>query len=106
VVFTIDSPTRYSYADTRQGLLAVRAVDIEARAITHSVQDAVERLAAAPEPSGYRITHVFQVANEDDESPSHQYVESMDVDTWEHITTAIDVMLTRSSPSMRSSLPR
>lgn len=49
-----------------------------------------------PEPSGYRITHVFQVANEDGAPENLQYVESTDVETWEHITSAIEVMLTRT----------
>jgi hypothetical protein len=96
MAFTIDSPMRYNYVDTREGPRASDELEVEARAITRAVHQAVEHLSTAPEPAGYRITHVFQVANEDGEAEDLQYVESMDVETWEHITPAIDVLLTRT----------
>ena len=45
-------------------------------------------------PTGYRITHVFQVADEEEEL--YQYVETTDVDSWEHVTPATNVMKTRT----------
>lgn len=93
--FTIDSPTRYEYLDTREPKAAIRAVRAETEAITGLVRDAVGRQSVVPEPSGYRVTHVYQVADEE-ESEGMQYVELMDVETWEHIGPAVETLMTRT----------
>lgn len=96
MAFTVDSPTRYTYIDSRKGPAAIHAAEAEVEAIARSVRVVVDGRVVVPEPAGYRITHVFQVADEGGEDKPLQYVESMDVDTWEHITSAIEVMLTRT----------
>jgi hypothetical protein len=96
VAFTVDSPTRYDYVDTRDAPAAISAVEADALAVARSLRETVDRQTVFPAPTGYRITHVFQVADDDGKPEDLQYVESMDVETWEHITPTIEVMLTRT----------
>ena len=70
MAFTIDSPTRYEYMGSEQ--------------------------APRPVASGYRITHVFQVIDDDGQPEDLQYIEVMEVETWEHVTPTIDTLLTRT----------
>jgi hypothetical protein len=45
-------------------------------------------------PGKYRITHVFQLQDNDETENTGQYTLSVDVDSWEDIGRTIDDMLT------------
>jgi hypothetical protein len=66
----------------------------ESRQSLRTVQAAASVSGAILESTGYCTTHIFEIANEEEEL--YQYVETMDVETWEHITRAIDVMMIRT----------
>jgi hypothetical protein len=96
MAFTIGSPTRLKYTATRQGSEAIQTVGVETTRNTRSIQETVVGSPADPEPSVYRITHVSEVVDDDEDHGRFQYIESLDVSTWEHITRAIDVLMTRT----------
>jgi hypothetical protein len=52
MVFTIDSPTRLDVTDSREDSVAIKAVEVEATATTHSVHDDVH--------SGLRMDHGYR----------------------------------------------
>ena len=66
-----------------------------------------ERPAPSPQPTGYRIVHIFQHQSVEDgyeEEPMEQTIDTIDVDSWEDITPVLDTLMLHTGSGFTVSL--